>query len=65
MATIVTPCINVCVLDPETGLCRGCARTVDEIASWATMSEADRKKIMLELPQRQRARNNPAASVAR
>lgn len=65
MATIATPCINVCVLDQATGLCRGCGRTVDEIASWARMSDAERERIMNELPQRQGARRDTAVAVSR
>ena len=33
-----TPCIEVCAIDAETGLCRGCGRTIDEIARWAAMT---------------------------
>jgi predicted Fe-S protein YdhL (DUF1289 family) len=39
-------------MDPERGLCLGCARTLDEIARWGTMSEAERERIMAELPKR-------------
>jgi len=47
-----TPCINVCLLDDETGICVGCGRTVAEIAAWATMSDAERRAIMASLPER-------------
>jgi uncharacterized protein len=33
-----SPCTNLCVIDPDTGWCKGCARTLDEIARWADMS---------------------------
>ena len=33
-APIKTPCVKVCVIGPD-GLCRGCARTLDEIVDWA------------------------------
>jgi predicted Fe-S protein YdhL (DUF1289 family) len=52
---IESPCINVCTLDARTGLCLGCARTIDEIAGWSTMSTADRSLVMAELPGRQAA----------
>ena len=29
--TITSPCINVCVTDPNTDLCYGCSRTTKEI----------------------------------
>jgi predicted Fe-S protein YdhL (DUF1289 family) len=44
-----SPCVKVCVMDPERDLCRGCYRTLDEIARWAAMSDAEREKIMKEL----------------
>ena len=48
-----TPCIKVCTLDARTGLCLGCGRTIDEIARWSSMSEAERARIMEDLAQRE------------
>jgi predicted Fe-S protein YdhL (DUF1289 family) len=39
-------------MDPQSGLCRGCLRTLDEIARWGAMSDAEREAVMLELPGR-------------
>ncbi|MGH6802626.1 MAG: DUF1289 domain-containing protein [Methyloceanibacter sp.] len=47
-----TPCINVCLLDGETGFCLGCGRTIEEIARWAAMSCSERRAIMRELQAR-------------
>ncbi|HEX4159767.1 MAG TPA: DUF1289 domain-containing protein [Rhizomicrobium sp.] len=52
MQTIETPCTKICEIDPAGGLCRGCARRLDEIARWGTMSESERRRIMSELPAR-------------
>jgi uncharacterized protein len=41
-----SPCINVCAIDQASGLCRGCRRTVDEIARWAAMGPAARAAVM-------------------
>jgi predicted Fe-S protein YdhL (DUF1289 family) len=49
-----TPCIRVCTLDLETGLCEGCGRTREEIGRWFRMSEEERLRIMAELPERMR-----------
>lgn len=54
MSFISTPCIKVCLLDQETGLCEGCGRTSAEIAAWYDMSEVDRLRVMAELPGRMR-----------
>ena len=34
------------------GLCIGCARTLDEIARWPQMTDAERERVMAELPRR-------------
>jgi predicted Fe-S protein YdhL (DUF1289 family) len=49
---IVSPCVNVCRIDAATRRCRGCARTIDEIARWTALSDAERDRIMAELPGR-------------
>ena len=49
---IETPCIKVCVIDPETGFCVGCGRTRGEIGSWLGLSSAERRQIMATLPDR-------------
>jgi predicted Fe-S protein YdhL (DUF1289 family) len=51
---IVSPCIKVCVIDPSTGLCAGCGRTLPEIARWRDLDHEERRRIMSELPDRQR-----------
>jgi uncharacterized protein len=43
-----SPCNQVCKLDPVTGLCIGCSRTIDEIEAWPRASNAQ-KKMILEL----------------
>lgn len=49
---IVTPCIKVCVVDGESGLCLGCYRTLAEVAGWARLDDAARESIMADLPGR-------------
>ena len=57
-APIKTPCIKVCVVDGESGLCLGCYRRLSEVAGWAKLSDEDRTRIMAELPSR-RSRIRP------
>jgi uncharacterized protein len=47
-----TPCVNICLLDSESGLCIGCGRGTDEIARWVEMTPAERRAIMAALPER-------------
>jgi hypothetical protein len=51
-----TPCVNICLLNEETGHCVGCGRTIEEIARWSAMSNAERRSIMAALPARQERR---------
>lgn len=44
-----SPCVSICVIDPTTGLCEGCARSLAEIAGWSTMTSAERCRIMAGL----------------
>ena len=49
---VESPCIQICVVHPETRLCTGCARSIDEITRWSKMSNEERKDILAELPAR-------------
>jgi uncharacterized protein len=49
---IETPCVKICVVDPETGFCIGCGRTRQEIGSWLGLSAEQRRQVMGGLPER-------------
>lgn len=49
---IKTPCIKVCVVDGESGLCMGCYRRLNEVAQWARFTDAERDAILADLPTR-------------
>lgn len=51
-APIKTPCIKVCVIDGQSGLCMGCYRKLSEVAGWAKLTEEARAGIMADLPSR-------------
>jgi len=40
-----SPCISVCTMELSSGLCRGCLRTLDEIAVWSTMGDTDKRAV--------------------
>jgi predicted Fe-S protein YdhL (DUF1289 family) len=50
-----TPCIGVCEIDRAARVCRGCARTIAEIAAWSSMTDAERRRIMDTLAARKAA----------
>lgn len=53
--SVASPCNKVCVMDPDSGLCRGCQRTLDEIARWGEMSEAEQRAVLEALAARRTA----------
>jgi hypothetical protein len=42
----ISPCINVCTLDADSGLCQGCFRSLDEISFWSRASNGQRLNIL-------------------
>jgi predicted Fe-S protein YdhL (DUF1289 family) len=55
---IATPCVQVCVVDGQSGLCLGCHRTLREIAGWTRLTDGERAAIMAGLEDR-RSRISP------
>lgn len=51
-ATVPSPCIDVCKIDGDTGMCIGCLRTRDEIRGWKNMTDDLRLDMIEELSRR-------------
>ncbi len=49
---VESPCVKLCVIHPEAGLCAGCLRTLEEITKWSQYSNETRARIIEELPER-------------
>ena len=49
---VASPCISVCAIDPVSGLCGGCFRTLDEIAGWVDFSITEKHEVIATLPGR-------------
>ncbi|MDE1917920.1 MAG: DUF1289 domain-containing protein [Sphingomonadales bacterium] len=49
---VPSPCTGICQIAPQTGLCRGCARTLDEIIAWPRLDAAGKRAILAKLPAR-------------
>ena len=49
---VLSPCTNVCRMDPRTGWCEGCWRTIDEIAAWAALDEDARRAVLARVAAR-------------
>lgn len=52
---VASPCINVCQMDDASGLCRGCARTIDEIAAWSVLDGDEKRAILADIALRRAA----------
>ena len=52
---IRSPCVGVCELDAS-GHCRGCRRTLEEVAGWITYTHAQREAIIADLERRKAER---------
>ena len=50
--SVASPCNSVCRMDPATGWCEGCLRTIDEIAGWATMDDDAKRGVWDALARR-------------
>ena len=50
---VPSPCVNICKIDPDTGACHGCRRTLDEIAAWSTLGDVDKRRVWRQLPDRE------------
>jgi predicted Fe-S protein YdhL (DUF1289 family) len=52
IARVPSPCIDVCKIDGDTGMCIGCLRTRDEIRGWKNMTDDLRLQMIEELSHR-------------
>ena len=48
-----SPCTGVCRIDPASGFCQGCLRTLDEIADWPMLSVREKDALLWRLKERQ------------
>jgi hydroxymethylglutaryl-CoA lyase len=47
---VPSPCTSVCTIDPSTGRCAGCGRTLEQIARWSVMSDDEKRAVLATLP---------------
>jgi fluoroacetyl-CoA thioesterase len=51
-APVPSPCRSVCQMEPDSGLCSGCLRTLGEITEWGSATPARRREILAHIDQR-------------
>lgn len=58
---VPSPCVSVCRMDGSTGLCEGCFRSLDEIAAWSRMADADKRAVWRLIEERACIGKEPSA----
>jgi predicted Fe-S protein YdhL (DUF1289 family) len=49
---VPSPCVSICVMNPDTGWCEGCFRTLAEIGEWSRIDDAGKRQIWLKIGER-------------
>lgn len=49
---VTSPCADVCRMNPASGFCDGCLRTIDEIAGWSQADDDTRRAVLERVAQR-------------
>ncbi|MEO1330052.1 MAG: DUF1289 domain-containing protein [Pseudomonadota bacterium] len=62
---IESPCVQICMIHPGAGICVGCYRTGEEIATWSRITAEERRALMAELPSRAERLRAPGARPSR
>jgi predicted Fe-S protein YdhL (DUF1289 family) len=42
---VPSPCISICQMNANSGLCDGCFRDLDEIAAWGRMEDGEKREV--------------------
>ena len=54
-----SPCVDICRMDPSRDVCAGCWRTLDEIARWSEMTEAEQVAVLAAVARRREVEKLP------
>jgi predicted Fe-S protein YdhL (DUF1289 family) len=49
---VPSPCVSVCVMHPQTGLCEGCLRNLQEIGDWSRMADEAKRQVWQSIQNR-------------
>jgi predicted Fe-S protein YdhL (DUF1289 family) len=58
---MLSPCINICSINTQSGFCVGCGRTIGEITGWTAFSDDERQNLMRLLPARMKSISSAAS----
>ena len=60
-----SPCVSICQMDPQDGVCIGCYRTRAEIAAWRSMGQDDQLALLDMLRDRRATATGAARRLPR
>lgn len=63
--SIKSPCTSVCRIDPASGYCEGCFRSIPEITDWSRADDARKREILAEVARRKAASQDATGARAR
>ena len=49
---VPSPCLSVCVMDPQSQVCAGCWRSLEEIGAWSRMPDEAKRQVWSSIQQR-------------
>ena len=49
---VKSPCINICTIDKDSGLCIGCCRNEYEVFNWIFFSDEEKKVILSKIEEK-------------
>lgn len=55
---VPSPCVSICELDERNGRCKGCFRTLQEIAAWGQLNDEGRLVVWQHIEARQISRTD-------
>jgi len=64
MIESLSPCIGICELEVDVDRCRGCLRTLAEVAAWPTLSETAKAAVLADLKRRLRGQASDSANAS-
>lgn len=50
---VPSPCVSICELDVALSRCKGCFRTLQEIAAWGTLTDDEKRVVWSRIEARQ------------
>ena len=53
--SVESPCVSICVVDPDSGYCMGCLRSLAEITCWLEYSDDEKRAVIRAIDERRTA----------